>query len=296
MSNHLVNLVTQQALTSNNYTLKTIPNMKTKTPYIQGLCLLFVHAVLSSCTPESRDVAAEISEANKGFMQAFASADPSAMGSLYTENAKLYPANSDVVVGRKDIESFWGSVMKMGIKKAELSTLTAESIGNTAVEEGTYKLFVGEDLMVDQGKYIVTWQKENGQWKLHRDIWNTNIPAPQPRASVNDTVFVISNYIKPDKVEQFEEFNFKYLEPATAEYYPKMRSTVRTLRATEQNKDKTYTYYYLMDAATSPDGYDMTLPLTAKYGEAKAKEYLTMFEDCLKDRKQEMVKTVQTTW
>jgi hypothetical protein len=51
-----------------------------------------------------------------------------------------------------------------------------------------------------------------------------------------------------------------------------------------------------MDAATSPDGYDMMLPLSAEYGEAKAKEYLKMFTDCLKGGEQQGVMTVQTTW
>jgi ketosteroid isomerase-like protein len=30
--------------------------------------------------------------------------------------------------------------------------------------------------VVDRGKYIVIWKREQGQWKLHRDIWNTSMP------------------------------------------------------------------------------------------------------------------------
>ena len=81
-----------------------------------------------------------------------------------------------------------------------------------------------------------------------------------------------------------------------AEYYPNMRNTVRVLKPVEQNKDMTYTYFYIMDPATSPEGYDMMLPLTAKYGEEKASKYLKMFTDCLKDGKQEWLVTVQTAW
>ena len=271
--------------------------MKNKTTFTNSLAFFFlVCLIFNSCTQGPIDVTSEITEANKGFMEAFNNGDANALAKNYTSNAKLYPSNSDVIEGQEAIFEFWNAVMNMGIKKALLETVTAESFGNIAIEEGRYKLYVEGDQIVDQGKYIVTWKKEDGQWKLHRDIWNTSNPAPQPRASLNDTVWVVWNRIKADKVSQFEDFNFNYLEPAAAEYYPQMRKTVRTLRPVEQNKDGTYTYFYLIDPGISPDGYDMTLPLTAKYGEEKASEYLKMFRDCLKDGKQEWIVTVQTAW
>ena len=107
--------------------------------------------------------------------------------------------------------------------------------------------FADGDFIIDKGKYFVIWEKVDGQWKLQRDIWNTSNPAPAVRAALDDTVFVVWNYVKPDKVSQFEEFNFKYLEPSIAEYYPKMRSTVRALRPVKPNVDGTFTYFYLMD-------------------------------------------------
>nr|NIO33253.1 DUF4440 domain-containing protein [Gemmatimonadota bacterium] len=31
---------------------------------------------------------------------------------------------------------------------------------------------------VEQGKYLVVWKRgEDGNWKLHADIWNTSMPA-----------------------------------------------------------------------------------------------------------------------
>lgn len=271
--------------------------MKKKSTFTSSLAFFFLISIIfNSCTQGPVDVTSEITDANKEFMEAFNNGDANALAMNYTSNAKLYPSNSDVIEGQEAIEGFWNAVMNMGIKKAFLETVTAESFGNIAIEEGRYELYVEGDQIVDQGKYIVTWEKEDGQWKLHRDIWNTSNPAPQSRASLNDTVWVVLNRIKADKVSQFEDFNFNYLEPAAAEYYPIMRNTVRTLRPVEQNEDGTYTYFYLMDAATSPDGYDMTLPLTAKYGKEKANEYLKMFVDCLKDGKQELIVTVQTVW
>jgi uncharacterized protein (TIGR02246 family) len=259
-------------------------------------CLVFSGLLLTGCMQGPMDASNEIKEANKTFMEAFNNGDAKAMAMLYTENGKLYPSNSDIIEGREAIEMYWQGGMNMGIRKVMLETVSAEKYGSVAIEEGRYTSYLEGDQVLDQGKYIVTWKKEDGKWKLDLDIWNTSKPAPAPRAALNDTVWVIWNNIKADKVAQFEDFNFNYLEPAAAEFYPNMRNTVRTLRPVEKNKDGTYTYFYLMDPATSLEGYDMILPLTAKYGEEKASEYLKTFRDCLKDGKQEWVLTIQTEW
>jgi hypothetical protein len=35
--------------------------------------------------------------------------------------------------------------------------------------------------VLDKGKYIVIWKKEDGTWKLHRDIWTTSVPPAPPQ-------------------------------------------------------------------------------------------------------------------
>lgn len=252
--------------------------------------------LLIGCAQQTRDVTNQIKESNKSFMDAFESGDAETVAGNYTADAKLFPPNSDVVEGTEAIQNFWQGIMDMGVKKAILTTIEASGCGTTAYEEGRYMMHTDDGTMIDQGKYIVIWKKVDEQWKLYRDIWNSNNPAPMARAMEGDTVWVVWNNIKPDKVDQFEEFNFNYLEPAAAENYPKMRNTVRTLKPTEPNKDGTYTYFYLMDPAVSPDGYDMMVPLKAKYGKEKAEEYLKMFTDCLKSGKQEWKVAVQTKW
>jgi ketosteroid isomerase-like protein len=32
---------------------------------------------------------------------------------------------------------------------------------------------------MDSGKYVVIWKREDGAWKLHRDIWTTSASPPQ---------------------------------------------------------------------------------------------------------------------
>jgi uncharacterized protein (TIGR02246 family) len=134
-----------------------------------------------------KNITSEIKEANEEFMTAFSSGDARALARIYTDSAKLYPTNSDVVEGREAIKDFWNAVMNAGIKRVLLETVIAENHENIAIEEGRYRLYTEEDQIVDQGKYIVTWENEEGKWKLHRDIWNTSNPVEAKRAETAKT-------------------------------------------------------------------------------------------------------------
>ena len=115
--------------------------------------------------------------ANRNFMDTFARGDAEGMGKLYTTDGQLLPSNSDFVTGREAIQGFWQAVMDMGIKTAELETVELEGHGDTAVEVGRYALGGEGSQVLDKGKYVVIWKQEDGQWMLHRDIWNTSMPA-----------------------------------------------------------------------------------------------------------------------
>ncbi len=151
-----------------------------KNLFITVFAVLLGSLILSSCNPLPVDVADEITEANKAFMEDFNKGDMKAVAQHYTEDAKLLPPNSEVIQGREAIEVVWNGAKEMGVKKSLLETVTAESFGNTAIEEGKYALYAEGDIIIDNGKYIVIWKKEDGKWLLHLDIWNSSIPLPTP--------------------------------------------------------------------------------------------------------------------
>jgi ketosteroid isomerase-like protein len=45
-----------------------------------------------------------------------------------------------------------------------------------STEEGVYEIKTKDGKQLDKGKYIVLWKKEDGKWKLHRDISNSDLP------------------------------------------------------------------------------------------------------------------------
>ena len=119
-----------------------------------------------------------IAAANENFMAAAMKGDAAGLAALYTENGQVLPPNSDFVKGRQAIQGFWQAVMGMGIKAAKLEIVEVEGLGDTANEVGKYSLYGAEGQVLDLGKYIVVWKREHGQWKLHRDIFNSSNPLP----------------------------------------------------------------------------------------------------------------------
>ena len=151
--------------------------------FTSAIILLSALLICISCEPAQEDNAAirsAISAADEKFMGAFNQSDAASLASFYTENAQLLPSNSDFVTGKQAIQDFWQGAMDMGIKSAKLEIVEVEGMGGTAYEVGKYTLYAEDDKMLDSGKYVVIWKKqEDGQWKLHRDIWNTSMPMPE---------------------------------------------------------------------------------------------------------------------
>lgn len=119
----------------------------------------------------------EISQANKKFEENFKNSNPKAIADLYTTDATLLPPGADFIKGKQGIADFWQGAMKMGVKQVKLNTMEVQPCENTAIEMGTYTLAGEGGATLDEGKYMVVWQKQNDAWRLHKDIWNSSMGA-----------------------------------------------------------------------------------------------------------------------
>ena len=100
--------------------------------------------------------------------------DVSELDRVYTRNARILPPGAAMVEGREPIKAFWqGAIKALGIKSAKLTTVDAEALGDRVFEIGRAELVVSTGGTVDV-KYVVQWKQEDGDWKWHVDIWNTN--------------------------------------------------------------------------------------------------------------------------
>ena len=127
----------------------------------------------------STEVHDAIAAANEILMTTYSRGDAAGLTAVYTENGQMLVSNMDFVTGAQAIQTTFQAFMDMGIKAIKLETIEVEGYGDTASEVGKYTLEGEGGQVLDQGKYIVIWKQEAGQWKLHRDIFNTSMLAPE---------------------------------------------------------------------------------------------------------------------
>jgi uncharacterized protein (TIGR02246 family) len=142
------------------------------------LIMLFIF----QCAPTQEDVTKirdAIKEVNANFIAKINEGDAAGVAALYTENGQIMPPNSDIIMGREAIQGFWQGGIDMGIKSMQFEMIDIEGMGTTACEVGKYTVYAQGDQMIDKGKYMVIWKQVEGQWLLHRDIWNTSMPMPE---------------------------------------------------------------------------------------------------------------------
>jgi len=128
-------------------------------------------------TQTTSSTRAQIDHVNAVFVDAFRRGDGAGIANTYTENGEILPPNMAMMQGRQAIEAFWLGARQMGITDGSLETVEFEEQGDHAWEIGIYTLKVADGTTVDSGKYIVIWRQEDGEWKWHRDIWNSSRPA-----------------------------------------------------------------------------------------------------------------------
>ena len=125
----------------------------------------------------SSEIQEAIAAVNRKFSDAYSRGDAAGVAAFYTADGQLLPTNSEIIQGHEGIAGFWQFVMGLGVKTVALDSSELDVQGETAVEIGQYTLGGADGTTIDQGKYLVVWKNDGGSWKLHRDIWNTSMPA-----------------------------------------------------------------------------------------------------------------------
>lgn len=113
------------------------------------------------------------------FEKSFNQGDAEGLASLYSEDAKILPPNMDIVEGRSTIQTYWQGALDMGIKSFKGEMIDGDSSGNLGYFVGKYTLYDNDNQEVDQGKWISVLKNIDGNWKVHRDIFNTSMPLEE---------------------------------------------------------------------------------------------------------------------
>ncbi len=107
--------------------------------------------------------------------------DGARLAEFYTEDAMLIPPDEPIVCGKQAIAEWYEHQFKKAppIENPKVILEEIEVCGNLAFNRGNFILkFEGETAdkpIILNLRFITIWRKQpDGNWKFHRDIWNTN--------------------------------------------------------------------------------------------------------------------------
>ncbi len=160
-----------------------------KHAFLKFLGVVVIAILFSSCANEpakteasvssfSLDSArAAISSSNNAFGASFANGDSTAFANCYTSDACINVTGYPRMCGTQALTAFFNGGYQMGIRNIKLTTDEVMGGKEGVIETGKYEMLMADNVSADKGKYIVVWKEENGKWKMHRDIWNSDLPA-----------------------------------------------------------------------------------------------------------------------
>jgi uncharacterized protein (TIGR02246 family) len=137
--------------------------------------------VASACQP-TVDYAAEeqaIRDLDAEWIAAVAAGDAAKCASFYAPDGSLLPPNMDPVTGTEALEQAWVTTIEaLPNLWFGPSKIVVSSAGDMAWDYGTWEVKDTPDgVVIDHGKYLVVWQKIDGEWKVVSDMFNTSVPA-----------------------------------------------------------------------------------------------------------------------
>ena len=130
------------------------------------------------------EVRAAIAAIDKKFMEDVNWGNAAAGAAAYTDDAILMPPNHSPLEGKQAIEKYLAEIgSQLQASNFQLSISEVDVQGDTTIVRGTYSssfTVPGTNApMEDRGKTLQVWKRQaDGSWKLHRDIWNSNMPIP----------------------------------------------------------------------------------------------------------------------
>lgn len=129
----------------------------------------------------SQELVGDASEMKKNlanigqFSKSVMSSDYQGIGQAYTEDAKIFPSNLDIIVGREAIMNYWVQPEGSRIKHHKITPEEIKITGDEAYDYGYYEgISVNSEGSESswKGKYVIIWRKVDDNWKIYLDIWN----------------------------------------------------------------------------------------------------------------------------
>lgn len=139
---------------------------------------------IEKAAPEfsTASVKAVLDSMNKTYDGRFRDSTTAYFAARYTNDACVFAPNMARVCGIDAITKFYwwngdSQTTTLDIKGEEVSGTATE-----VTEVGNYRVIDDEGTQLDAGKFIAIYRNDGGAWKVHREIWNSDIALPEPVA------------------------------------------------------------------------------------------------------------------
>lgn len=122
-----------------------------------------------------------LDSSNKHYDDRFRDSTEAWFAQRYTNDACVMSPNMPRVCGVPEITKFyWNNgdsrTITLDIKGEEVSGKASE-----ITEVGNYRVIDDEGTVLDAGKFMATYRSDGNAWKVHREIWNSDL---DPNAEV----------------------------------------------------------------------------------------------------------------
>lgn len=116
-----------------------------------------------------------ILKTNEAFAKAMANSDAKGVAACYTADAAFMAGGAPSVIGRANIQQAIAGFINEGFTEyVVLETIVYGDAGVVGVQEA-YTLSKKNGVDKDIGKSIQLWKEEDGEWKIFRDCFNSDI-------------------------------------------------------------------------------------------------------------------------
>jgi len=102
------------------------------------------------------------------------------MSNLYTNDGIIYPPGAPPIIGRNAIATFWRTLSNRGMRSFQLHLVDLEVSGDLLIANGKYSMRDQQDEILDLGKFMAIYRRENNEWLLQTDMFNSSMETRSP--------------------------------------------------------------------------------------------------------------------
>lgn len=153
-----------------------------------ALILTCVAAVVpaTAWAAEGAGPEATIKAGTAAWIKAYNERNADAIVALYAEDAVVMPPGAPVARGQAALRQYLAKELAGARDAGNMLALAEDEVGvsgDLGWHTGLYKVINSKTgVIVNSGSYMEIWRKKGGEWRIARDIWNSDRPATPPAA------------------------------------------------------------------------------------------------------------------